>query len=213
MRLLFTLLALACSGCVTHGKFYIEASPRYATLEEDFFASQSNIDIGIPNYSYEVFESGLKGTGGQFSFIDVSDYWYSRLGYHFVNFESDTFSYSIDNSPATPVSRELTAHGFEADIGLRLWHFIPFITAKYSKMEFKGHSEMDILFPEDNIFLSGFISSIGAGLAVDIPLSKRFNLFLRGSFMENSQTYSVGLLMGGWDYGDPTKAKRDSRKK
>lgn len=214
MFLAFCLLIT--SGCVSYGKRYIEVSPRYATLDKDFFARSTVADSTFTYHNYAVTDSDLSGTGFQASFVEVErKYLYSRLGFHYVNLKTDSFVYTVDGAPVVLGPTELTASGFEADIGFKLWHISPYLTAKYSRMKFQDHPEMDVLFPEKNFLFKDFISSIGGGLAIDIPITKWLSLFLNGRWMANSQTYSLGFLIGGWDFGDQKeyeKQQKSSRK-
>ena len=79
-------------------------------------------------------------------------------------------------------------------------------------MSFKGRPDLDLLLPEDNFLFSGFISTIGGGLAIDIPLSKRVSLFLNSNFAGHTQNYSLGIIVGNWKVAG-SKEPRESKKK
>jgi hypothetical protein len=153
MKLCVLFLLLLTSGCVTYGKRYLEVSPRYATLNKDFFPRSTVADSTFTYHNYAVTDSDFKGTGFQASFVEVErKYLYSRLGFHYVNLKTDK-----------------------------------------------------------NFLFKDFISSIGGGLAIDIPLTKWLSLFVNGRWMTNSQTYSVGFLIGGWDFGDQKEYERQTK--
>jgi hypothetical protein len=203
---------VGCAGST----YYLDVSPRYQTIDTDFFPSYvySEFNGGNPitHVDYKVYESGLKGTGGQVSLIEVNKYLYSRLGYHFNKLSSDRFSYSLDDSTPTPGPMELNTSGFDAEVGLKLWHFMPHISAIYSDMEFKGRPDLSQLLPEHNAIFSDYISYIAFGLAIDIPISKHVSILLNSQIANTTQTYSVGLMFGGWQPFPPEKERQEKRR-
>ncbi len=188
----FTLffLTVGCAG----SQYYFEASPRYQILDTDYFKSSTYSDYNggnpVDHTAFKVYESGLSGTGGQVSLVEVNGYLYSRLGYHFNRLKSDTFSYSIDDSVPSPTSVDLDIHGFEAELGFKLWHFMPHISAIYSELSF-SRPELNVVIPEKNLYFSDYVSNIAFGLAIEIPLSKRFNILINSNFAGDNQIYSL----------------------
>lgn len=209
MRIAYISFFFFCVGCAG-SQYYIEASPRYQAIDKNYFESYTYSEYNggnpIDHIGYEVYESGLVGTGGQISLVEVNGYMYSRLGYHFNRLSSDNFSYSIEDSTPSPTSVDLDIRGFEAEIGFKFWHFMPHISAIYSDFSF-SRPELNVVIPEKNFFFPDYVSNIAFGLAVEIPLSKRFNIFLNSNFTSETQVYSLGLLIGGWQPVPPSKAK------
>lgn len=214
MRLAYIVLFFLYVGCAG-SQYYLEVSPRHQILGADFFESSTYSDYNggspIDHTAFKVYESGLAGTGGQISLVEVNGFMYSRLGYHFNRLKSDTFSYTIEDSIPTPTSVDLDINGFEAELGFKLWHFMPHISAIYSDLSF-SRPELNVVIPDKNFFFPDYVSNIAFGLAVEIPLSKRFNILLNSNFSKDNQIYSLGLLVGGWQPVPPSKEKPERRK-
>ena len=207
MKLFLVLIFLFMQiGCVTYGKFYVEASPRYDVLKQDFFINDVFTTASIQ-------EADFQGLGGQFSLITISDHLYSRVGAFINNLKTDNFAYSANGTNYQSTVTQLKTTGFDFDLGLHFWHFTPYISAVYSRMKFDPENpayQLGNFLPEENIFVSNYISQLAIGLAIDIPISKRWNIFINSRFAEDSQSYSIGLLIGGWDFGDKKEAQRES---
>lgn len=210
MKYILYLCAFVCVSCVSQSTYYIELAPRYDSLNEEFFRSSSYISGGSEFIDYKVLNSGLKGVGGQISLMEISDdVLYARIGYFFNTLKSDSFSYTMSNVATGPSEMEAKINGMNLDIGFRIWHFSPHLFSRYSKFEFVDRTDLNSLLPNG----STSVAYAGGGLAIDIPLSKRFSLLLNSQFSRYSQTYTVGLMMGGWVLEYPNNKKRSSSRK
>ncbi|MBY0385166.1 hypothetical protein K2X05_08415, partial [bacterium] len=164
MKLFFFYIILFINvGCVSYGKFYIEASPRYDIIQKDFFEDYSAVGNSIQRADFQ-------GLGGQFSLITITDHLYSRVGGFINNLKTDNLIYSANGTNYQWTTTQLKTSGFDFDLGLRFWHLTPYISAVYSRMAFAPDNpaySLGNFLPEENLFVSNYISQLAIGLAID----------------------------------------------